>query len=250
MPMPDAEAGLPLTILLPMARPFTLAWFSERHLVARVAGAPAMGLVHAAHRRLRLAGHPFIIDLTPGAASLLITLDPTHRHPDEIVAAVDRELDAVASEAEPAIDSRRIVVVPVCHDPEFAPDLDAAAAHAGLSSHAFRDAFASVTFTVAFLGFMPGFAYLDGLPDALHVPRLAQPRASVPAGSVAIGGSTAGVYPFASPGGWRLIGRTPLAMFNPALEPPTLLATGDAVRFEPVTRDAFERLHASRKRPA
>jgi inhibitor of KinA len=100
----------------------------------------------------------------------------------------------------------------------------------------------SVTYLVYFLGFVPGFAYLGELPEALATPRLAAPRKSVPAGSVGIAGNQTGVYPFATPGGWRLIGRTPLEMFRPDRIDMSALSLGDRVRFVPIPGDRFAEL--------
>ncbi len=137
------------------------------------------------------------------------------------------------------------VVIPVCYGGEYGPDLqDVAAAH-GTSPAAIVDAHTAGRYTVAMLGFLPGFPYLDGLDAALHTPRRATPRTSVPAGSVGIGGVSTGVYPFASPGGWQIIGRTPVALFAPGRTPPTLLQAGDQVRFVAITDYELRRYAAT-----
>ena len=125
----------------------------------------------------------------------------------------------------------KLVEIPVCYGGEYGPDLaEVAAFHQTDISEIVRRHTAQ-TYTVFMMGFQPGFPYLGGLPEALHTPRRAVPRTSVPAGSVGIGGSQTGVYPFASPGGWQIIGRTELPLFRADLNPPTLLAAGDQVRF-------------------
>jgi allophanate hydrolase subunit 1 len=131
------------------------------------------------------------------------------------------------------------VEIPVCYGGEHGPDLDAVAAHAGLSRDEVVARHAGAGYTVAMLGFAPGFPYLLGLDPALHVPRRANPRTRVPSGSVAIGGAQTGIYPRELPGGWHLIGRTPRALFDPARNPPCLLAPGDRVRFRTITADEF-----------
>ncbi len=137
------------------------------------------------------------------------------------------------------------VVIPVCYGGEFGPDLtDVAAAH-DTSPADIVEAHTAGHYTVAMLGFLPGFPYLDGLDAALHTPRRATPRTSVPAGSVGIGGASTGVYPFASPGGWQIIGRTPVALFAPERTPPTLLQAGDQVRFVAVTDYELRRYAAT-----
>jgi inhibitor of KinA len=140
--------------------------------------------------------------------------------------------------------SRR-VEVPVCYDEDLAPDLRDVARHVGLSADEVVRLHAGATYVVRFLGFSPGFPYLAGLPERLAMPRLERPRVRVPAGSVAIAGGQAGVYPQATPGGWRVVGRTPLRLFDADREPPALLRMGDLVRFVPVPRARFDALAAS-----
>jgi len=122
----------------------------------------------------------------------------------------------------------RLVNIPVTYD---GPDLGDIARHCGLSPAEVVQRHEAAEYVVYFLGFQPGFAYLGGLDEALHTPRRTEPRVSVPAGSVGIGGAQTGIYPLASPGGWQLIGRTLTPLFDPQAEPPTLLAPGDRVRF-------------------
>lgn len=136
----------------------------------------------------------------------------------------------------------REIVIPVCYGDEFGPDLLEVAAHAGITHHEVVARHTATEYTVAMLGFAPGFPYLLGLDPALHVPRRANPRTRVPAGSVAIGGAQTGIYPRELPGGWHLIGRTPLTLFDPDRKPPCLLAPGDRVRFRAINADEFARL--------
>ncbi|MGO4371246.1 5-oxoprolinase subunit PxpB [Paenibacillus sp. MCAF20] len=131
----------------------------------------------------------------------------------------------------------RIVEIPVCYGGEFGPDLAEAAAHAGMTEDEVCRRHAEAEYKVAMIGFMPGFPYLIGLPESLAQPRKAVPRLRVEAGSVGIGGGQTGVYPLASPGGWQLIGRTPVKLFDAQRSEPSLLRAGDTVRFVPV-RDA------------
>lgn len=114
------------------------------------------------------------------------------------------------------------------------PDLPALAERAGLDVAAYINSHAAVEYTVAFLGFQPGFPYLRGLPDALYAPRRASPRVRVAAGSVAIGGAYTGIYPASGPGGWQIIGRTTAIVFDPQRDAPALLMPGDRVRFVPL----------------
>jgi inhibitor of KinA len=131
------------------------------------------------------------------------------------------------------------VEIPVCYAPEFAPDLARVAAQAGCGMEEVVQRHSVADYHVGAVGFVPGFAYLLGLPASLHTPRLATPRTAVPAGSLGIGGAQTGIYPLASPGGWNLIGRTPQAMFRPQQAEPARLRMGDRVRFKPITREEF-----------
>ena len=113
------------------------------------------------------------------------------------------------------------------------PDLPRVAEHSGLNQKQVVELHASVDYLVWFIGFQPGFPYLGGLPEPLHTPRRAEPRVQVPAGSIGIGGEQTGIYPLSTPGGWQLIGRTALTLFDPARAEPALLRAGDVVRFVP-----------------
>lgn len=132
--------------------------------------------------------------------------------------------------------------IPVCYDEEFAFDLPRVAEHAAIAASEVITLHTSATYKVACIGFMPGFPFLMGLPAKLHLPRLATPRTRVPAGSVAIAIGQAGIYPVESPGGWNIIGRTPLRVFNANKNPPALLQPGDRIRFRAITREQFDAL--------
>jgi len=196
--------------------------------------------VHERVRRLFLALHNSppagVINLHPAYASLLVDFDPLSTG----FAAVAREIRALLEEprATPALESRQIEI-PVCYGGEFGPDLEDVAAHCGMGPDLVVSRHAATEYLVYFVGFSPGFPYLGGLDPALAVPRLATPRRQVPAGSIAIGGAQTGVYPMASPGGWRIIGRTPLRLFDPDRPPYALLAMGDRVRFRPIPAREF-----------
>ena len=162
-------------------------------------------------------------------------------HPYE--AAVDIVLDALAGNADcdgtgPAAGQQwaggRTVEIPVQYGGEYGPDLAECASRAGMDEAAFAAAHAACTYSVAMIGFMPGFPYLSGMAESLAQPRKAQPRPHVPAGSVGIAGGQTGIYPFASPGGWQIIGRTSKRLFDPDAEQPAVLRAGDRVRFVPV----------------
>ena len=178
-------------------------------------------------------------NLHPAYASLLIDFDPLQCGHAELAKHVTHLMEGVQAEIEvPA----RIVTIPVCYDEEFGPDLADIASHNGISLNDVVRLHTSAAYRVYFLGFSPGFAYLGGLPRELATPRLATPRSRVPAGSVGIAGEQTAVYPIQSAGGWRLIGRTPMAMFDIQSDPPTTLQTGDQVRFEAIPRGEFDRI--------
>jgi len=172
-----------------------------------------------------------IYNLHPAFASVLVDFDPRRRTHAEIEALVRERM---SSQAAVALPESRLVEIPVSYGGADGPDLEDVARHTGLDAARVVERHAAAEYRVYFLGFSPGFPYLGGLPAELATPRLPVPRKRVPAGSVAIGGAQTGVYPMESPGGWRLIGRTALRLFDPAAEPPALLRMGDRVRFTPV----------------
>lgn len=134
----------------------------------------------------------------------------------------------------------RIVRLPVCYGGDYGPDLQAVCDHTGLSAEAVIERHAAVAYRVYMLGFTPGFPYLGGMDEALKTPRLKVPRLKIPAGSVGIADAQTGVYPQETPGGWQIIGRTPLALFDASRAEPALLAAGDRVRFVPIDATTFE----------
>ncbi|MDR7331923.1 5-oxoprolinase subunit PxpB [Roseateles asaccharophilus] len=167
-----------------------------------------------------------VLGLVPGMNNLTLTFDPLHTDPQALAQA------ALTLWNKPPRRQAlgRLVKIPVRYD---GPDLGDVATHCGLSPDEVVRRHAAAEYVVYFIGFQPGFAYLGGLDGSLHTPRRDQPRTSVPAGSVGIGGAQTGIYPLATPGGWQLIGRTALPLFDPLADPPTLLAPGDRVRFVP-----------------
>lgn len=182
-----------------------------------------------------------VTDIVPALRSVSVIFDPLRADASELLRDIERRiagLDLRRARPEP----RREVLLPVCYEPGFAPDLQSLADRAGLRADRLIELHAGASYTARFLGFSPGFAYLEGLPEQLHAPRLESPRTRIEPGSVAIAGAFAGVYPQATPGGWRIIGRTPLSLFDPLSDPPSLIGPGDSVRFEPIDADEFARL--------
>ena len=192
--------------------------------------------VIALFQALQARRDPRIRNLHPGYTSVLVDFDPLRMAHDELAAIVEQSAGAAGLEVEP---ESRVVSVPVCYDTEFGPDLMDLAQHANISPEEVIRFHSSATYLVYFLGFSPGFAYMGGLPEKLHMPRLATPRGHVAAGTVGIAGSQTGIYPVDSAGGWRLIGRTPWRMFDPKADPPTRLQPGDRVRFSAIDRATF-----------
>jgi inhibitor of KinA len=184
-----------------------------------------------------------IRNLHPAYTSLLVEFDALTLQQDELEAILRLYLDRIEDVRLP---EPRLLEIPVCYGGHFGPDLDDLSSMHGITASQAIELHASAVYVVFFLGFVPGFAYLGGLPKALATPRLTSPRRSVPAGSVGIGGDQAGVYPFATPGGWRLIGRTPVAMFRPDRSDMSLLSVGDQVRFVPISREQFAALENRR----
>jgi inhibitor of KinA len=154
----------------------------------------------------------------------------------QLLTALERAGESAEGDARPP------VRIPVCYEGAFAPDLADVAAATGLSPEEVVRHHIDSRHRVLMIGFTPGFPYIGGLDRRLDVPRRATPRARLEAGSVAIANGQTAIYPFATPGGWNLIGRTPVALFDPARDPPTLLRAGDSVVFEPISAEDFRRL--------
>jgi KipI family sensor histidine kinase inhibitor len=170
---------------------------------------------------------PHVLEVVPGMNNLTLVFDPLEADRE----ALAKQLQAAWNAAGEVPALGREVEIPVQYGGEFGPDLQAVASHTGLSVREVVQRHADGEYVVFFLGFQPGFAYMGGLAPVLHTPRRSSPRLEVPAGSVGIGGEQTGIYPATSPGGWQLIGRTELPLFDPARRPPTLLQPGDRVRF-------------------
>lgn len=176
------------------------------------------------------------IEAVPGFTTLLLLYDPAVTD----AARLRAEFEALQS-TRSAPTASRMWTIPVCYDRTLAPDLADVAQRCGLSVETVIALHAGRDYTVHLLGFSPGFPYLGDLPEQLTLPRLAEPRARVPAGAVAIATRYTAIYPQTTPGGWHLIGRTPLALFDARQTPPALLRPGDTVRFTPISLAEFER---------
>ena len=214
----------------------------------RLSDAEANRKARSVAARLERESSPEVVkgveDFVIGARSLLVVFDPLRFDPTRLL-----RLAAFWENDFAALPAPRLHDVPVCYGGAGGVDLEELAAERGIDPAEFARLHSATEYRVAFLGFSPGFGYLTGLPPLLASPRLATPRLSVPWGSVAIGGSYTGIYPSATPGGWRLIGRTPISLFDPVQACPALLSPGDRVRFVPIEEWRFAALAAGRPRP-
>jgi len=227
---------------------FRLSWASEWHLRIQIdtskesIQAAFVGEAIRVFRRDTLEG---LLSVVSGYQNVLLKFAPEVFDEADIESQVRtllRDFDLQRSHAE-----TRLVEIPVCYDEAFAPDLMDVARFNDLDVQSVIRLHTTATYQVRFIGFAPGFGYLSGLPEAIATPRLDTPRVRVPAGSVGIAGAQTGVYPTQTAGGWRLIGRTPMVMFDPARcdpslnENPSTLIPGDRVRFVAIDRDEYER---------
>ena len=176
-------------------------------------------------------------DVVPTYRSVAVYFDPLHTDGDALTACLEREAARPASEASAA---RPAVRIPICYGGDLGPDLPAVAAFAGVSEPEVIRLHAAESYRVFMLGFVPGFAYLGIVDQRIAMPRHATPRVRVPSGSVGIAGVQTGIYSAETPGGWQLIGRTPVKPFDPVREPPFLLKAGDAVQFYPIDRAEYD----------
>lgn len=206
--------------------------------------------VQAAFAAIESAALPGVRELVPAYTTLTLHYDPlavagAGAPPGNLAGWLGQRVEqAIAGAGKAKVAKRAAVEVPVCYGGEAGPDLERVATHAGLSAEQVAKRHAAADYWVAMVGFAPGFPYLIGLPRELATPRQARPRTRVPAGSVGIAGEQTGIYPLATPGGWNLIGRTCVRLFDPTLDPPTKLQVGDRVKFRAVTREELARLEA------
>lgn len=183
---------------------------------------------------------PGVSETVPSFRSLAVHYSPLRISRTEVEAA----LAPYVAAAEPEARVGRTWVLPSCYEGEHAPDLAEVAERAGMSPEEVVAIHSGATYPVYILGFVPGFAYLGGVPEAIRLPRRTSPRTAVPAGSVAIAGEMTGVYPLESPGGWHLLGRCPVPMFDAARDPAVFLSPGDRVRFAPISAARYDAIKA------
>jgi inhibitor of KinA len=196
--------------------------------------------VLALGQRVTTATLPGVVEVVPTFRSLMVHYDPlqiTH-------AALTAALVPMLRDLTPGAGSGRHWVIPTCYDESVALDLAEVAARTGVSTSKLVAMHSATTFHVYMMGFLPGFPYLGGLPRALQLPRRDTPRLKVPPGSVAIAMDMTCIYTLESPGGWHVLGRTPVVLFDLRRDPPVPLAAGDKVVFEPISREEYDRLAA------
>ncbi|MDR3231444.1 MAG: 5-oxoprolinase subunit PxpB [Synergistaceae bacterium] len=194
--------------------------------------------VQALRKKIERSPFPGFVDTVPTYRSLAVCFDALQTGPldelEKLLLEMSGELETEKKKDE------ELLIVPTCYEGDFAPDLERVASHTGLSPdevirrHCSRDCYCYM------LGFVPGYSYLGGMDPSLETPRLKEPREKIPAGSVAVGCGQTGIYPIDSPGGWNLIGTTPLRMFDPDRDPAIFLNAGMWVRFVPIGAAAFE----------
>lgn len=229
---------LPAPRLHPMGDQALIAEFGERidpDLSARIADLA---------RQLRASPPVGVVDIVPAYTTLALHYDPAvvgaGASPYDVLAEALGTWLGTQSAGTPT--AGRVIEIPVCYGGEYGEDLEALARDHGLGVEEAIALHSGTAYHVHMLGFVPGFAYLGGLDARLATPRRDTPRAHVPAGSVAIAGEQTAVYPLETPGGWQIIGRTPLQLFNPDASPPSLLNAGDTVRFKPIAAREFAAL--------
>jgi len=219
----------------------------ERGLIVELGNEISIELndrVRALALGIEAAGIPGLVAVIPTYRSVGVEYDPLVASFEEMQARI-RE---VAAHLDPRnLGTPKLVQVPTVYGGEYGPDLPFVAQHAGLSEGDVIRLHSQGEYHVYMIGFTPGYVYLGGLPERLRTPRLSSPRIRVPRGSVAVGGSQSGIYPVESPGGWRIIGRTFLTLFDPSKEVPTLMLPGDKVRFVPISEADY--LSAERRDP-
>ena len=180
-----------------------------------------------------------VVDVIPSFCALLINYDPRVIGYEEIKGRIK---DLLKVEIKAGDERKKIFEIPVCYGGDFGPDIATIAEHAGLTEQEVIDIHSSRDYLIYMLGFLPGFCYLGGLDERIFTPRLASPRLKIDAGSVGIGGSQTGIYPLDSPGGWQLMGKTPVKTYDPDREVPILVEAGDYIRFVPIDEEEFYRI--------
>lgn len=216
----------------------------ERGIViefGKIIDASVNGLVHRTAQLLRSEMATEIIEVVPTYRSVMVYFDPLRSKRSDVLRRIEEILTTVKGSAE--TDSQaKVVYIPVCYGDEFGPDLNYVAQHNALSVEEVIAIHTSTPYLVYMIGFTPGFPYLGGMSERIATPRLEQPRNRIPAGSVGIAGSQTGIYPIASPGGWQLIGQTPVSVFNSKSDKPFLFEAGDYLQFVSISPEEYNKI--------
>jgi KipI family sensor histidine kinase inhibitor len=231
---------------LPRLRPLgEAAWIVEfGAAIDEATHARVMGFAHALAEGRAQGCWPHVVEWVPAYTTVTVHFDASGA--DDVAAAAAEPMLALARSAPPRSTPGRRWRLPVCFDAEFAPDLEELARARGLSPAQVVELMTATAFRVHMLGFQPGFPYMGGLPAALEMPRRTTPRTAVPERSVAVAGRMCAVYPWRSPGGWHLVGRTPLDLFDARqADDPAWLHPGDEVQWIAVDRARFDALDAA-----
>ncbi len=198
----------------------------------------------ALHRKVKALSHYLdqneftgLVEYVAAFASVTVFYDPVRISGNAVISCLETIVNKLENSQtmEP-----RVVEIPVCYGGEFGPDLDFVARHNGLAARDVIDIHTGGQYLVYMLGFAPGFPYLGGMSERIAAPRRQSPRPAIPAGTVGIAGMQTGMYPITTPGGWQLIGRTPVALFRPDDNPPTLLKSGDIIRFRAISLQEYQ----------
>jgi inhibitor of KinA len=206
--------------------------------------------VHSFTREIGKLGNPGVLEVVPTYRSLAVYYDPQRISYADLTSRLG-EIERLLREGETV--APRLVEIPTLYGGEYGPDIGAVAQHNGISEEEVISIHSGADYLVYMMGFLPGFPYLGGMSERIATPRLTTPRPSIPAGSVAIAERQTGIYPVESPGGWRIIGRTPIRLFDPDQEPPVEIEPGDYLRFVPVDESEYagvqSRIQAGTYRP-